>query len=400
MPRFATATLTIGLLAMFIVGCDSRPVVRVYTVPKGKELAAQPKQPAGQPVPRRILSAIIPSGTRVYYVKATEEPSKLDPFVESLKQVTADLEFDGSGQPQWKVPEGWRVLPGTGIALAVLEATQGESKVNFAVTELGFQEGDWDRYLEDNVNRWCGQLSLPSKPLAELKQSMTEVSRPGEPRTSWIVDLVGTQAAGGPMSGRMPPMMSGAQAGPSEQGGSVIPKNGTASGEGATSVASNDSLPAVTIPKAAPKSDEQASPLKYQTPAGWTYVGTGPFRLATFEVKDGEKTAEVTVSSARNDELQNVRMWQGQIYPTATDEEIQKGADSVIAAAEKFTKGASEGKLYMIRGADGDDPQSLCIAALPMGGEGATLFVKMRGGLQLITAQRQQFLEFLNSIEL
>ncbi len=76
MPRFATATLTIGLLAMFIVGCDSRPVVRVYTVPKGKELAAQPKQPAGQPVPRRILSAIIPSGTRVYYVKATEDPSR------------------------------------------------------------------------------------------------------------------------------------------------------------------------------------------------------------------------------------------------------------------------------------------------------------------------------------
>ena len=394
MQRFASYLFIIGLPIIGLMGCDSRPVVRVYSVPKGQSVAAQPKKPVGQPVPRRILSAIVPSGSRVYYVKATEDPSVLDPFVEPLKKVTKDLRFDASGQPQWNVPEGWRVLPGTGIALAILEATQGETKVNFAVTELSFGEGDWDGYLEDNVNRWCGQLSLPSKTLAELKQSMTEVPRGGdEPRTSWIVDLVGMQAAGGPMSGRMPPMMSGAQ---SEKGA-----DDTASKQSeAANHAPRNEIPPVSIPKSEPKSEANASPLKYQTPAGWTYVGTGPFRLATFEVKEGDQTAEVTVSSARNDELQNVRMWQSQIQPTASEEEVQKGAESVIAAAEKISLGSVEGKLYMIRGTDGENAQSLWIAAIPTGAEGSTLFVKMRGGLQLLTSQRTPFLEFLNSIEL
>ena len=166
--RFTTFRhIVLALLLPVGLGCEPKQEVRVYKAPKQvvavAQLTAQPK---------RSLAAIIPHGSKVFYLKAMEAPERLETLVVPLTELVKSVTFSASGLPVWKLPEGWQEKAGTGMSIAILEAPVPEKSVPFAVTQLDLPPGDWDGYLESNLNRWRNQLALPPLPLAEQKPSL------------------------------------------------------------------------------------------------------------------------------------------------------------------------------------------------------------------------------------
>ncbi len=193
LARFAIPML---IFATF-TGCEKKQEVRVYHAPKHKFEDPQ----------RRMLAAVIPHGSSVFYLKVTDLPKKLDSLVSPFEEVVRKVTFSPTGQPIWNLPEGWRELPGSGMSMALLEAPLEGKPVSIAVTKLDMPPDGWERYLEDNLNRWRGQYSLPRQSLAEQKQSLKEIQREGGEKASYVVDLVGVPAnpMGGPMMSQAPP---------------------------------------------------------------------------------------------------------------------------------------------------------------------------------------------------
>ena len=194
-----------------ISGCDSEPEIRVYEVAK--------KQSTTQAAPARILAAIVPHKESVYYVKATVAPSRFTTTVDELKSVIEKLTFSANDEPQWTLPEGWEQLPGSGISIATLQVSKISPPIRFAVTVLGGPESSWDNYLEENVNRWRGQVGLENASLKEQRQSMTEIKREGEPIPAYIVDITGSRSTDAPSGMRAPFLESMGMAPPSDPPG-------------------------------------------------------------------------------------------------------------------------------------------------------------------------------------
>ncbi|MBI4370917.1 MAG: hypothetical protein HY552_01330 [Elusimicrobia bacterium] len=87
--------------------------------------------------------------------------------------------------PRWRVPRGWKELPGTGMRAATLLPPPAAGKAEVSVIAL---PGDVGGELA-NVNRWRGQLGLP--PLAEPELAGAR-SRAGAAR---VYDFTGPGAA-------------------------------------------------------------------------------------------------------------------------------------------------------------------------------------------------------------
>lgn len=366
-----------------ISGCDSEPEIRVYEVAK--------KQSNTQAAPARILAAIIPLKKSVYYVKATEAPSRFTTTFDELKSVVEKLTFSANDEPQWTLPEGWDQLPGSGISIATLQVSKISPPIRFAVTVLGGPESNWDNYLEENVNRWRGQLGLENVGLKEQRESMTEIKRDGAPVPAYIVDITGSRSTDAPSGMRAPFLESMGMAPTSDANNpslSTLPEDSPLGNAGGSAVPGAASASAEPTP----------SPLKYQAPSNWTFRGAGSFRLATFEIeKDGEK-GEVTVSSARNNLAENAAMWQTQVDPEATEEIRQASIAQSLSEVEsvKFEKG--DGQLILFRKGTEDDSAAILIAVIPTESPEESLFVKLKGNLKLAKSERQSLIDFATSI--
>jgi hypothetical protein len=141
--------------------------------------------------PTRFLIAIVPIKERVFFLKASERPENLDGLDEPLKKIAQAAKSNEDGEIDWALPEGWLKKPGSGPMVSfVLQAPVEAGSVNFTATELPgpATQNDWDSYLEANINRWRGQLSLPSNTIAEQKPKLIQIDRPDSP-AAWIVDL-------------------------------------------------------------------------------------------------------------------------------------------------------------------------------------------------------------------
>ena len=79
----------------------------------------------------------------------------------------------GDGPPQWKLPEGWRQAPPSGMRYATLKipasgvepgrdvAGQADGPLEVSVVKLLFGGGDELEYVRKNVNIWRDQLQAP-----------------------------------------------------------------------------------------------------------------------------------------------------------------------------------------------------------------------------------------------
>jgi hypothetical protein len=145
------------------------------------------------------------------------------------------------------------------------------------------------------------------------------------------------------------------------------------------------------MPAGIAASDAQnAPPLSWTTPGGWTEVPAGAMRVASFKVADpGGKTADVSVvplPGLAGGDIANVNRWRGQVglLPALVDA-LQNSSQNVEA-------GSQPAQLYDIGGA------SSRILAVIQHRDGTTWFFKMTGDPDLVEQQKPAFITFLQSL--
>src|SRR5690606_23079486 len=80
-----------------------------------------------------------------------------------------------------------------------------------------------------------------------------------------------------------------------------------------------------------------SSPIAYDVPEGWQESSRTAFRLASFQVADGGRTATLTVSSVAGSVADNINRWRGQVgLPPQSAKEL-------VDAGERVPVGKAEG---------------------------------------------------------
>ncbi|HEX4132078.1 MAG TPA: hypothetical protein VHZ24_18755 [Pirellulales bacterium] len=222
-------------MCLLAVGCGRTEQIEHYTVAKphvldkltGGSGAAKPAMAAESPTkPGRTLAAIVPLSDRGWFFKLTGPDAPVAAQQEKFDEFLRSVRFaEGAKRPTWKLPEGWREEPGSGMRFATVKIDSdsvGSKSEPLELTVIALPRGgdtaerdfDENEYLLSNVNRWRSQLKLPPIKLADLEPQTQRVTL-GEGVTATIVDLAGTlspeSAAMGraPFAGRMGAMPEG-----------------------------------------------------------------------------------------------------------------------------------------------------------------------------------------------
>jgi hypothetical protein len=321
---------------LLLTGCQ-KDEITTYEAPRSEPLAA-----AGVRFRQRLIAVAIPQEKQLWVVKLLgpekQVAAVIDQFDELIKSVELTKE---AGKPiAWKLPEGWKQLPGNEIefryatfSIAADEALEvSVSRVdNIKAAKL------------DNINRWRRQIGLGAIQEDQVDQfSKSETIKSGEP--AWRVDMTGA-------------MM--------------------------TPAAKKSSNPI--------SQDRPVKPRKYKIPDGWKEVAPAQFSVANFVIQQGDDRAEVSLSplSAEGSSLlQNVNRWRkNQLgLPEIDDAQLKKDlkADKVDGVEAQYIKLAGEKKTIL--------------GFIVTRGK-FTWYLKMIGPKDLVEKQETAFLEFCRSLE-
>lgn len=414
-PLSVANSVGLALLALpVLIGCDPPPEVRVYDAPKSDTefvsgpLAGSGSGPislgsvgsavpnAGAPSvagPRRILGAILPLDSGCYFLKATDSPERLEPLMSDFHTIVSNFAIDANtGRPSNALPSGWVMNPRNDIALAEFVSPEATGSIKFTVTALAMPEQkDWPEYLLSNVNRWRGQLKVEPVDLKTLNDSLVSVPRGEGLLPSYIFDATGTG------SGGMAPTGASGSATSSRNNAPAVNPPVTAP-PAPTSPPSNSSpnTPASASPADVPKRPE----LDYRLPEGWSVGQGSPFRLATLKIESAEGNGEVTVSMATDNPQANTAMWAQQVLKESEPAQIDPVVQQTLERAETVAVGDKQAKLYTIRKSEEPQAPMLMVASIPTDNQELHLFVKLIGDNRLAEAQKQKFIDFVQSISL
>ena len=287
-----------ALLLTAVVGCEPEESIRYYEVPTEKSVYdanhITPDLKADGEAPDRMLGAIVPLGTQVWFFKIVGAEAAVAAQQAAWQQFVDSLRFSGeaSPQPSWTLPAGWVQAPSTAetaggmVTRFATIRIDGPTKLEMSVTALPAPRGAPQSAVLMNVNRWRGQLQLP---LLKNQFWLEETTRQTEIAASeslaalrvTLVDLLGTRdpSGGGPMTAGRHPTGRPAPGGP---------------GGGA---------PAAGGPG-----------FSYTKPENWQPGRTSSIRRAAFTVRDGGHEVEITVFKLpASGLLANVSRWAGQI---------------------------------------------------------------------------------------
>jgi len=167
-------------------------------------------------------------------------------------------------------------------------------------------------------------------------------------------------------------------------------------------VAKESAANPVTAQGQLPAGHPEVSPAKptlaWTTPAGWTEVKAGEFRVASFAIKgENGKQADLGIfplPGGGGGDFANVNRWRNQIgLEAVTAEEMKKLAESVEIAGQPA-------ELYEMTGkAAGSDEPTRILGAIQHR-EGTAWFFKMTGDDQLVAQQKAKFIEFLKALKM
>jgi hypothetical protein len=147
----------------------------------------------------------------------------------------------------------------------------------------------------------------------------------------------------------------------------------------------------VTMPVGLPSPDNSRLPLlKYVLPDGWKEKAPSQMRVASFEVSDHGKIADVSViplGGMAGGAAANVTRWRGQVgLPPVTEDEAAK-------LAEKISVGDQPADLFDLNGG------AQRILAASFHRDDTEWFFKMTGDAALVEAQKPAFISFLKTIQ-
>jgi len=136
--------------------------------------------------------------------------------------------------------------------------------------------------------------------------------------------------------------------------------------------------------------------LKYTLPDGWKEKPLTQLRVASFEVSENGKTADVSViplGGLAGGDAANVNRWRGQVgLPPLAEAELKP-------SAEPTRVGDQAADLYDLAGTAPGSGDSERIVGTIMHTEEATWYFKMTGDAALVEKQKPAFAAFLKSVE-
>jgi hypothetical protein len=152
-----------------------------------------------------------------------------------------------------------------------------------------------------------------------------------------------------------------------------------------------------TMPDGLPVPDNSGQPkLKYTLPDGWKEKALTQLRVASFEISENGKTADVSViplGGMAGGDAANVNRWRGQVGQSPVDEtDLKKSAEAVEVAGKPAD-------LYDITGTSpgSGDPERIVGAILHS--EDTAWYFKMMGDAALAEKNKPAFIAFLKSVE-
>jgi hypothetical protein len=152
-----------------------------------------------------------------------------------------------------------------------------------------------------------------------------------------------------------------------------------------------------SMPDGLPAPDNSGLPkLKYTLPDGWKEKNLTQLRVASFEISEAGKTADVSViplGGSAGGDAANVNRWRGQVgQPPLAEMELKKTAESVPVAN-------LPADLYDVAGTEpGSGDEARIIGAI-LHTEETTWYFKMMGDSVLVEKNKPAFLAFLRSVD-
>ncbi len=371
----ASSSVLLACVSLFLAGCDRSDEVVTYTVPKQEQLAhsasaSMPMMPPhgmGQPAqpnqPRRMLAAMIRHGDDTWFFKAVGPVDALAKQADAFVQFVQSVRFsEETGEPTWRLPKGWQRVEQSGPSMrfATVKVPTEQGPVDLSVIPLRTPPGDYDQYVLANVNRWRGQLGLAPISANQLTSETTKVTTAeGE---AIVVNLV--SPSGGPKAPSGGP--AGLPAGHPPIGGGAAP---TPAGQTTASTG--------TKPK-----------ISFEAPEHWKPAPAVTFSVLAFQVQDGDKKAQVTVTPAGGDLLSNVNRWRRQVGLSAIS------AEQLRQSSEPIEVSGASGTYVRLVG------QSESILGVVVTVKGQTWFVKLKGDKNLAAKEEAAFRKFVQSLKL
>ena len=353
---------------MFAVACGfAADEIKVYRVPK--EAVPQNKLPAGHPEVSAAGAAAAESA----------EP-KLT----------------------WKTPAGWNeVAPGEMRKASFSVKSPDGKQADVSVIPLpGRAGGD-----AANVNRWRGQVALPSLPPDELKKTAEAVTLAGAPNE--LYDLSGTNTSTGDATRILGTIqhrggtawffkMTGDDQLVAQQKPAFIEFLKSfqfASAEAtATLPAGHPDISSTPPPASEPSREGQP---KWQPPTGWKEVPGGQFLVAKFLLTGpGNAQAAVNVSRSAGDGgglAGNVNRWRGQLGLTPL------AAADLTKAVKPLKLADGEASLVEMAGTDARSGQPAKLIGAIVAQAGQTWFYKLMGDAKVVASQQEAFTRFVQT---
>jgi hypothetical protein len=335
---------------------------------------------------------------------------------------------DNSGLPKLKytLPEGWKEKALTQLRVASFEITEGSKQADVSVIPLGgMAGGDFA-----NVNRWRGQVGLSTITEAEVQKLAEKIEAAGQPAD--LYDIAGTSPGSGEESRILATILHredmawffkmtgdgalvaknkaafiaflkavefGAPSAPAafEMNQQLPPSHPAIPGMEASQQLppSHPAIPGMGMGGGAPVATPAAGDKPTWTiPTGWQEGPLAQFLVAKYVIVGaGEAKAEVNVSSLTGDGggmLANINRWRGQLGQTPASE-----AD--IANLPTMDASGTKASIVEIAGTNPrtGKPAQLIGIVLPLGGQ--TWFYKLMGDAEVVAAQRDALVKFVQS---
>ena len=352
------------LVAAICLGCNEKPMIRQYTIPG--------KMPAVLVTSDRMLGAILPQDSVVWFVKVVGPAESVKLAEAQIRTFATELKFNADGPILSKLPAGWNRGPEKQMRFATLLVDTPESQLDISISQLPLS-GDWDEQVAMNVNRWRGQMKLPASTEKWAGAEPIQVAAAVDKQAVWV-DLTGDMGAGPSMpsmTSSSPPFTQMAAASP------VVSPESAAS-------------------QVAPAPDSE---LKYEKPEQWRAGKMSMMRLAAFSIGPEDEPAELTIIQAGGDLRGNVARWLGQVRGDSPPDKV---VDDALALGEPIKVSGRDAQRYYLSGgetANEAPAQAIDATIVPME-NGMNMFVKATGPLKTIQAEKDRIGDFIRSLQL
>lgn len=366
-PVLMLATLMVATL--MIGGCDQPEGIVTYKIPK-----KVPEQLL--PGKDRLLAVMVPRGEKVWFFKILGPEDAVALIDDEFQSFVKSVQFDSSDEPVLEsLPEGWRRGGKKPMRFATIDINTPKKQLDLSISNLSvpgtMDEAAWNDYVQQNVNRWRGQVGL--KPSSEKWSGGESIELAAAEGQAVWVDLVGqpgaaTAAPMGMMPGAGPMGMPPATRLP------VNASSGNASSGNA------------------PQGTSTQTSLQSETPEGWERLDVRPGGMREAAFKVGE--SEITVITAGGDLRSNVARWMGQVAGGKPEE---SAVDEMMAGAEKFDVSGRPAQRFIIAGDAEKGQKSIDATIVEMEG-GRSKFIKMTGDPETVAEQSDAMRAFLDSL--